>query len=226
MTYNKRHKSYKKGKGRSRRRSSFLGSLMKVLLSFVLLAGVGVFVAMNLGLESFPFTINNTGSNENIVEEIEEEINTDVEEVIDVDEEIKVVENMEFDEKQYIVSDTSEPLKSDDGNFISPQEMAYFTTCEGMTDKEKQLCNKRYISQYANSRIYHAGGVSLDRRDTPGNWSLRFMVDKEGNVTNIEAQCEQERENKIVESKLKNMPPWTPAQHNGKTSQCRISFSM
>jgi len=89
MTYNKRHKSYKKGKGARRRRSSFLGSLMRVLLPFVLLTGVGIFVAMNLDLESFPF-INEL--KENIIKQKEENINTEVEEIIEMEEETEIVE--------------------------------------------------------------------------------------------------------------------------------------
>jgi len=220
MTYNKKQQSYKKGKGISRRRSSFMGSLLKVLLPFVL-TGIGIFLTMNLGLESFLFTQNKTELNENIVEEI----NTEKEEIIEMEEEIEVDEEVEFDEKQYIVSDALEPIKSSDGNFINPEKIAYFVRCEDMTDKDRRLCNEGFLSQYVNSRIPHQGSViSLNRIDTLENWSLRFMVDKEGNITNIKAECGQEHENKLVENRLKNMQPWIPAQHNGKPVNVEFVF--
>jgi len=131
-----------------------------------------------------------------------------------------------IDERQYIVSDKSEPLKSGDGYFIVPQKMAYFTACEGMTDGEKYICNKRYINQYVNSRIYGGNNVSVYTDVATNNSKyLKFQVNKEGNITNIRAQCGGETENKLVKNKLKNMPQWIPAQHNGKSVSVELVFS-
>jgi len=83
MTYNKKHKSYKKGKGRSHRRSLFDENLLRTLPTFMFLLSGVVFVAVNLGLKSCLFNINKTELNENI----KEEINTEVEEVTKVESE-------------------------------------------------------------------------------------------------------------------------------------------
>lgn len=327
MTYNKRQKSYIKGKGNSRRRSSFLGSLMKVLLPFVLMTGVGVFVAMNLGLESFLFPQNKTELNENIVEEIKKETNTKAEEVTKIESNEKIYQrvdekpafpgcediehedkkrhcsvnkvrsfiynNLEYpveyigkgggmlticfvvdkngnvvdsgvykdpnglgdivlkalpmmprwipgkragipvntemyltidvDERQYIVSDSYEPLKSDDGNLIAPMEMAYFVGCEGMTNGEKEMCNKRHIvkrrSIFANDHVSLSRNYYM-RADHP---TLTFVVTKKGNITNIKAGCREERYNKFLEDKLRNMQ-WIPARYKGKPVNVELFF--
>ncbi len=323
MTYNKKQQSYRKGT--SRRRSSFLGSLLKVLLPFVLLVAAGVFVAMNLGWESFLFPQYKTELNEHIVEEIEKEVIVKTEKsnekiykqddiipyfpgcenigkdiydkwrcsiekakgfiydnleypatyigkgggvvhirfVVDkegnvINPEIYQASNgfedavlkafkkmprwipatnagvpvnaerillIHIDEKQYIISDKSEPLKSDDGYFIVPEKMAYFTKCEDVTDGEKHVCNKKYISHYVNPKIYGGMSISLYKNDTTKSDSyLKFIVNKEGNITNIRTKCGNEEGNELAKVRVKNIPQFIPAQHQGKSVNVEFVF--
>ena len=309
MTYNKRQKPYIKGKGTSRRRSSFVGSLLKVSLPLVLLTGVLMFAKMNLEAERkaisktsepkisgkkihrqadvmpyFPdrehvenkdrsqhssirnakgFIYDNLeypieyigkgGGKVNISFVVDKEGNVVNPEILHDsngfgDAVMKALQAMppwipgkkagvpvdfvrhlyvDIDERQYLVTDTSKPLKSDAGNFIIPEKMAYITKCEGMTDGNKQVCNKQYIRQHISPGIYGGSTISLNRSDNIKDSStyLKFMVNKEGNITKIKAECGNEDKNKIVESRLKNMPQWIPAQHNGKPVNVELVFS-
>lgn len=131
---------------------------------------------------------------------------------------------IDIDEKQYLVSDTSETLKSDEGNFTVPKKMAYVTECKGMTDGNKQVCNKQHISQCL---IYGGINIGLYRDDTGENHQtfLKFTVDREGNITNIKTQCGDEHEKKLIKEKLTNMPQWIPAKHNDKSVNVELVFS-
>jgi len=312
MTYNKRQKPYIKGKGTPRRRSSFVGSLLKVLLPLVLLTSALMCADMNLEAErkTIPKTSEPKISDKKIHRHVEvmphfpdcENINYTEHErkectrekvndfiynnleypveyigkgggtvvinfvvdkegnivnpeifhdkssfgdavmktfktmprwipgkhmgvPVDVEEYIRI----DIDEKQYLVSDTAEPLKSDDGNFIAAEKMAYFTDCKGMTDAYKEACNKKYIVQYVNSKLLNSNTIEIKRGGGPiGSCHryLSFVIDKEGNITNIKAQCRQENActNEYVQNALKGMPKWIPAQHNGKSVDVELIF--
>jgi len=112
---------------------------------------------------------------------------------------------IDVDERQYIVSDSYEPLKSGNGNLIAPAEMAYFVECEGMTKGEKEMCNKRYIAKKKPS-IFGSNFNSISRNyymrtDYP---TLTFVVTKEGNITNIKAGCSDKSYSKFLENKLRS----------------------
>lgn len=131
---------------------------------------------------------------------------------------------IDVDERQYIVSDSYDPLKSDDGNLIAPMEMAYFVGCEGMTNGEKEMCNKRHITKKKHN-IYGSDHVSLFRNyymraDHP---TLTFVVTKQGNIANIKAGCREESYNKFLEDKLRNMQ-WIPARYKGKPINVELFF--
>ncbi len=321
MPYNKKRKSYKKGRGRYYRRSSSLENMLKILIPIVFLVNVGMFVAVNL--ESLPFTINKNQLNE----EIEKETNTKTEEMTTIESDEKIYQsvdekpafpgcediehedkkwhcsvnkarsfiydNLEYpaayigkgggmvhvrfvvdkdgnvvnpeiykdpnglgdivlktfpmmphwipgkragvavntemfltidvDERQYIVSDKYEPLKSGDGNLITPKEMAYFVACEGMTNGEKEMCNKRHIVKRRS--IFANDHVSLSRNYymSADYNTLTFVVTKEGKITNIEAGCFKEDYNIFLENRLKNMQ-WIPARYKGEPVNVELFF--
>lgn len=193
MTYNKKQQSYRKGKGTSRIYSSSFGSLLKVLLPFVLLAGVGVFVVMNLGLESFLFTQNKMELNENIIEEIEE--------VIEIEKEIEI----------------DEEVKSDEEVFTIVQEMPRFPGCEDLdiSNDEKKKCAEKKMLEfiYQNIKI-----PEVAKGKYFGDLIVvSFIVDKEGYVLEPKIlRGEVEAMNEEALNLVKSMPRWISGKQRGK----------
>lgn len=136
---------------------------------------------------------------------------------------VKKYLSIRIEEEQYLMSDTFEPLKSDDGNFVGADKMAYFSKCEGIDDSNKHKCNKRYTVRHVNNSSNSL--IELGHSGPLGSCLhyLSFVVDKEGNVTNAEAGCGQPvYRNKAVEKALNSMPQWVPAQHNGEPVNVKI----
>jgi len=139
---------------------------------------------------------------------------------------VKKYLSIRIDEEQYLVSDTFEPLKSDNGNFIAADKMAYFSKCEGVDDNNKHRCNKRYTIRHINDNLVN-NAIELGHSGPLGSCPhyLSFVVNKEGNVSSAEAGCEQPaRTNKVIVKALNSMSQWVPAQHNGEPVNTEIVF--
>jgi len=208
MTYSKKQQSYRKakrkGKSTSRRRPSFVGSLLKVLLPLALLVGVGIFVATNLGLdlESFPFIENKTESNENIIEEIEENTNTEIIEV----EEMEIVEEVDGEEVFTVV-----------------EEMPRFPGCEdldGSIDEKKKCAEKKMLEfVYANIKY-----PTIDAAGFEGMTVVTFIVNKEGDITNPKLLRGGGALGEEYIRVVKSMPQWIPGKQRGKAVNVQFNL--
>jgi len=201
MTYNKKHKSYKKGKGRSHRRSSFDGDFLRALPFLILLVSGGVTVAVNLGLKSFLFPENKTELNENIVEEINEVIEIEEDEIIETEEEIEIEEAVDIDEEVYTIV----------------QEMPRFPGCEDLdiSIDEKKTCAEKKMLEYIYKNIKYP---SIDSDIAPeGMIVITFIVDKEGNI--IQPKILRGNSDALAKEYIriiKSMPKWIPGKQRGK----------
>ena len=198
MTYNKKQKSYRKGGGTTRRRSSFLESLSSVLLPLTVLIGLGIFFATNLDFESFLVVQNKTELNENIVEEVDEEIEIEEEEIIEVEKEIERVE--EVDDEVYTVV----------------QEMPRFPGCEDLdiSVDEKKKCAEKKMLEFIYKNIKYPAIAEDD--GVEGMIVLNFIVDKEGNVTNLKLLRGGGELGKEYLRITETMPRWVPGKQHGK----------
>ena len=199
MTYNKRHKSYKKGKGSSRRRSSFDGSLLRALPFLILLVSGGVTVALNLGLKSFLFPQHKTELNENIIEEIEEVIEIEEAEIIEIEEDIEIAEEVEVDDEIYTIV----------------QEMPRFPGCEDLdvSVDEKKKCAEKKMLEFIYANIKYPS-IDADT-EIEGLVVISFIVDKEGNIT----QPKVLRGGEVAEAYIqvvKSMPQWISGKQRGE----------
>lgn len=195
MTYNKKHKSYKTGRGTSRRRSSFDGSFLRVLPIFILLVSGGLVLAANLGLKSFLFPQNKTELNESIVEEIEEEIQT--------------VKKVEFDEEVFTIV----------------EEMPRFPGCEDLDTSidEKKICAEKKMMEfiYQNIKIPEAAKGKYFGDMIVVN----FIVDKEGNVIEPKIlRGYVKAMNEEALNIVKSMPRWIPGKQRGKPVNVKFNL--
>jgi len=199
MTYNKKGKRYKKGKGRSRRRSLFDGNLLRALPFFILLVSGGLVVALNLGLKSFLFPQNKTELTENIVEEFEENIDIEEEEIIEEEEETEIVEEIELDDEVFTVV----------------EEMPRFPGCEDLDisiDEKKRCAEKKMLEfVYKNIKYPNVGADGF-----AGMTLISFIVNKEGDIKNIKFLKGNEAIAEEYIRVVKSMPLWIPGKQRGK----------
>ncbi len=203
MTYNKKHKSYKKGKGTTRRRSSFDGNLLRALPTFILLLSGVLFVAINLGLKSFLFPSNKTELNEYTIP----------------------VEQQEFIESEIL---EAVPLAIDTGKideevFTIVQEMPRFPGCEDLdiSIDEKKNCAEKKMLEFIYKNINYPA-VAPDTFDEMT--VISFIVNKEGDIENIKLLRGSEAIGKEYIRIVKSMPRWIPGKQRGEPANVQFNL--
>lgn len=204
MTYNKKYKSYKQGKGASRRRSSFDGSLLRALPFLILLVSGGVTVALNLGLKSFLFPQNKTELNKHAI----------------------LVEQQKFIEPK-ILEDVPSPIdtgKIGEEVYTVVQEMPRFPGCEDLegSSDEKKKCAEKKMLEFIYQNIKYP---SISDVDNEGQVVITFIVDKEGNI--VQPKILRGSPDALAKEYIRiinSMPRWIPGKQRGEAVNVQFNI--
>lgn len=205
MTYNKKQQSYRKGKGRPRRRSLFesIVSLFPWLLMFFLV--MGVHSAIHLDLESMIFDKNDVELKEH---------RTPIEE-----------EFIESEMLEAVPPPRIDTGKIDGETFTVVQEMPRFPGCEDLdisVDEKKKCAEKKMLEFiYQNIKYPEVGADHFEEMTV-----ISFIVNREGKIMDVKLLRGSETLAEEYMRIVKSMPQWIPGKQRGKPVNVQFNLPL
>ncbi|CAM1359436.1 energy transducer TonB [Tenacibaculum xiamenense] len=120
-------------------------------------------------------------------------------------------------EKLVEVSDGDEIKESDDPvPMVSIQNAPVFKGCEGLNEKEGRICLEKKMKQYV--RRYFDADLANDLGMRSGKYNIytQFVIDKQGNISDVKIRAPHARLKKEVNKVISKLPQFTPGKQNSK----------
>ncbi|TDQ27733.1 energy transducer TonB [Tenacibaculum caenipelagi] len=111
-----------------------------------------------------------------------------------------------------------EKVITDFVKFAEVHSIPQFKTCTKVPDMQKLTCfNERMVSHIQRNFNYPAAAAA---QNIEGRVWVRFIIDKNGKVTNIKMKGPENGQLLELEAKkmVSNLPTFVPGEHNGKTT--------
>lgn len=144
-----------------------------------------------------------------VIESIIEPVIENPTPVLDPDKIIEVVEPTEIIE---------------DVPFTSVQNKPVFKGCEGLSEEENAKCFDRkirkLIQRHFNASLASELGLSSGKKRI----STQFIINKEGNVTDIKVRAPHPKLKKEAQRIVNKIPKFTPGRQNGKAVKVRYTL--
>ncbi|SEC54724.1 protein TonB [Tenacibaculum sp. MAR_2009_124] len=115
------------------------------------------------------------------------------------------------------VSDGDDIKESEDPiPMVNIQNAPVFKGCEGLSEKEGRLCLENKMKQYV--RRYFDADLANDLGMRSGKYRIytQFVIDKQGNVSDIKIKAPHVRLKKEVSKVINKLPQFTPGKQNSK----------
>ena len=116
--------------------------------------------------------------------------------------------------KEIIEDDIDE--KDDPVLMITVQNAPVFKGCEGLNEKEVRVCFEKKMKQYVRRYFDNNLGNVLGMRAGKYGIYTRFVIDKQGNISDVKIRAPHVRFEKEVNKIIDKIPQFIPGKQNNK----------